>query len=461
MSIKKLFNSTNKDRNYLSDTDRKDAFQDVESGDNVQQISEKQNKFIPQIDFSEPENFVKYGSAYLYYKGAIEHVYDYYPYDGSDTEVNKFNNELLDVERFIFDNDYPRTNGYAKLSADGWGTLNGSIDTGYGLPNTLEYITFFGGPNTSSYTKLAQAFSNPTDSKYQHSNIYDTDIYTTAGEPSDYGTGTRQSNLQSNFDTGVTIEFWLQKDGFSNSLTEKEVVFDMWNNAASGSVDYARMRVELTGAATGSPFLITALSGTSGIYQQSIGADLTTGSLTSFGHYAFTFYNDGSDFITKLYVNGALNATNGVSSLTISELNSKDMVGRLGSLLTASASPTGPVGQTYAGKLSGSLDEFRFWKVRRNSEQISNVLAGAATKEYLDPIIYSTHPSVVSLKDTLTTKGKKYDLQNNNKFVNLIPSWLSQDQEDDLTNIKILSHIIGSYFDKLYLQISSLTQFLG
>ena len=526
MSIKKLFNSTNKDRNYLSDTDRKKAFQDVESGDNVQQISEKQNKFIPQIDFSEPENFVKYGSAYLYYKGAMEHIYDYYPYDGSDTEVNKFNNELLDVERFIFDNDYPRTNGYAKLSADGWGTLNGSIDSGYGLPNTLEYITFFGGPNTSSYTKLAQAFSNPTDSKYQHSNIYDTDIYTTAGEPSDYGSGTRQSNLQSNFDTGVTIEFWLQKDGFSNSLTEKEVVFDMWNNAASGSVDYGRMRVELTGAATGSPFLITALSGTSGIYQQSIGADLTTGSLTSFGHYALTFYNDGSDFITKLYVNGALNATNTVSSLTISELNSKDMVGRLGSLLTASASPTGPVGQTYAGKLSGSLDEFRFWKVRRNSEQISNkynthvrggtnsdinnttlgvyykfnegittdtsvdntvldysgrisngtwtgygtnsrntgsaiVLAGAATKEYLDPIIYSTHPSVVSLKDTLTTKGKKYDLQNNNKFVNLIPSWLSQDQEDDLTNIKILSHIIGSYFDKLYLQISSLTQFKG
>ena len=213
MSIKKLFNSTNKDRNYLSDTDRKKAFQDVESSDNIQQISEKQNKFIPQIDFSEPENFAKYGSAYLYYKGAIEHIYDYYPYDGSDSEINKFNNELLDVERFIFDNDYPRTNGYAKLSADGWGTLNGSLDSGYGLPNSLEYITFFGGPNTSSYTKLAQAFSNPKDSKYQSSNIYDTDIYATAGEPSDYGSGTRQSNLQSNFDTGVTIEFWLQKDG--------------------------------------------------------------------------------------------------------------------------------------------------------------------------------------------------------------------------------------------------------
>ena len=82
------------------------------------------------------------------------------------------------------------------MSADGWGTLNGSINAGYGLPNSLEYITFFGGPNTSSYTNLADAFSNPTDSKFQHANIYDSDIYQTAGEPSDYGSGTRQSNLQ-------------------------------------------------------------------------------------------------------------------------------------------------------------------------------------------------------------------------------------------------------------------------
>ena len=238
MSIKKLFDSTNKTRNYLSDTDQKTAFNEVESNQNVEQISTRQQTFIPQVDFSDPENFVKYGSAFLYYKGAIERIYDYYPYDGSDAEINKFNNDLLDIEKYIFNNEYPRTNGYAILSADGWGTLNGSLDSGYGLPNTTEYITFFGGPNTSSYTSLAQAFNNPENSKFQSSNIFDQNIYTTAGEPSDYGSGTRQSNLQSNFNTGVTIEFWLEKSSFNNSLTEKEVVFDMWNNNASGSSNY-------------------------------------------------------------------------------------------------------------------------------------------------------------------------------------------------------------------------------
>jgi len=192
MSIKKLFESKETSKNYLATTNQKDAFEAAESSKNIQQISEKQNTFVPQIDFSDPDNFAKYGSARLYYKSAIEHIYDYYPYDGSDAEINTFYNDLLDIEKYIFNNEYPRTNGYAIISADGWGTLNGSLSDGYGLPNSLEYITFFGGPNTSSYTNLADAFNNPENSKFQSSNIYDTDIYTTAGEPSDYGSGTRQ-----------------------------------------------------------------------------------------------------------------------------------------------------------------------------------------------------------------------------------------------------------------------------
>ena len=525
MSIKKLFETKETNRNYLASTDQKSAFETAESSKNIQQISQKQNAFVPQIDYSDPENFAKYGSARLYYKAAMEHIYDYYPYDGSDADINKFYNNLLNVEKYIFDNEYPRTNGYAIISADGWGTLNGSQDDGYGLPNSLEYITFYGGPNASSYSNLTDAFNNPENSKFQSSNVYDTDIYTTAGEPSDYGSGTRQSNLRSNFTNGVTIEFWLKKDAFNTSLTEKEVVYDMWNNNASGSAGYGRMRVELTGAASGSPFLITALSGTSGIYQQSIGTNLTTGSLENFAHYAVSFYNDGSNFITKLYVNGILNDTNTTSG-TLNELNSTGMMGRIGALLTASASPSGPVGAAGSGKLSGSIDEFRFWKDRRDSKQIfdnynrqvrggtntdisnttlgvyfkfnegitadstidSNVLdysgrisngswtgygsssrstnsaivlAGAASAEYLDPIIYSTHPDVATLNSELEEKGSTHDLQNNNSFVKLLPSWLNEQDDDQNTNIRKLSQIVGAYFDKIYHQINSLPTFKG
>ena len=59
MSIKKLFDSTNKSRNYLSDTDEQKAFKDVESEKNVRALKTKQDTFIPQIDYSDPTKFAK------------------------------------------------------------------------------------------------------------------------------------------------------------------------------------------------------------------------------------------------------------------------------------------------------------------------------------------------------------------------------------------------------------------
>ena len=106
MSIKKLFSSTDKSRNYLADTNQKDAFTDVESKRNVEALSEKQETFVPQVDYAKPENFVKYGSAYLYYESAVDRILDFYPYDGSDAELNEFYNKSLDIEKYIF-NGFP------------------------------------------------------------------------------------------------------------------------------------------------------------------------------------------------------------------------------------------------------------------------------------------------------------------------------------------------------------------
>jgi hypothetical protein len=71
MSIKKLFESADKSRNYLAETNEKDAFSSVESSKNVEQIAIKQNTFVPNIDYRYPENFAKFGSAYYYYSGAL------------------------------------------------------------------------------------------------------------------------------------------------------------------------------------------------------------------------------------------------------------------------------------------------------------------------------------------------------------------------------------------------------
>lgn len=549
MSIKKLFDSTDKTRQYLTDQEQKTAFKEIESSRNLQQLKTKQDSFLPQVDYTEPGSFAKFGSAYLYYKSSIERILDFYPYDGSDAELNAFYNKSLSIDKYIFNNLYPRRTGYATLSVDGWSTVasssaeSSSNGGGYGLPSTTEYITFYGGPNVSSdLTDLKDMEPNPLSSKFQTNNIYDQAIYDTAGLRSDYGQGTRESNLKSDFDAGVTVEFWLKTGSLAQNLTGRQVVFDMWNNEATGSTDYARLTIELTSshalglqpsaAGPDTPFLITAQSGTlsasaQSIITSSIGQSIADTALGDWAHYAFVLQNTGSDFVAELYVNGYHNATNTYSGITLNELQTKNMVGRIGALLTApsGAAPEAPTNFIGAGKLSGSIDEFRFWKVARDGGQIGKnwfdqirggvntdisntelgmyykfnegntgvtsidsvvldyggricngtwtgytstsrntgsaiLSASAAIKEYEDPIIYPEHPSVSALKTSLLKSGSYHDSQNSALVRNLVPAWLTLDAEiSDETDLDRICHILGAYFDTLYLQISALPTF--
>jgi hypothetical protein len=513
MSIKKLFDKSRQgSRNYSDYATDKDTFEELESARNATSLEEEKSTYVPQVDYSNPKNFIKFGSAELFYSGALNRIADYYPYDGSEAEKNEFYNKLFDGEKYIFKNLYPRYNGFAILGADGV-TYSSMTADGYGRPAaaSTEYISFKGGPGSGSGGTLSQISPNPYNNKNQSSNIYDRTIYQTAGLPSDYGTGTRESNLKSNFDTGVTVEFWLKKNAFDTVGTEKEVIFDLWNNELTSSDSYGRLTIELTGAASGSPFLITAQSGTvsASIFVDSIGSAPTTGSLTSWHHYAFRFYNSGSTFISKLYVDGRIDDTNTYAASSMGEITTSAMLGRLGALMTSPSASTAIAGD---GTLSASIDDFRFWKTNRNSRQIginyfvnvgggantdiSNadlgvyykfnegittnssvdsivldyagrvtnaiwtgydtssrntgsaiVLAGASTKEYKEPVVRRNHPDFISLQTSLQETGSAYDGDNNASFMNYAPSWVLNAHDDvGNTNLKNLSHIAGTYF---------------
>ena len=200
MSIKKLFDK-NKPSAVLVSTNLEEEVvknaPQLESADNVREQMERINRFIPQVDFSDPANFARYGSAEQYYEDALSRIQREYPYDGSEEEITRFQNESNYIDKYIFDSRYPRTTGYAIFSANGWGTQASTAD-GYGLPNTQEYIHIVGGPNTASggmpTGKLHQQFTG--------SNYYDTDIYTKDGTLALGRVGSRESNLQFDWTSG-------------------------------------------------------------------------------------------------------------------------------------------------------------------------------------------------------------------------------------------------------------------
>ena len=77
MSIKSLFTDFRKGTNkYVEFSDDKNYYKEVESFKNASFLEIKKNTYTPQVDYSEPENFVRFSSAELFYDGALRKIVD-------------------------------------------------------------------------------------------------------------------------------------------------------------------------------------------------------------------------------------------------------------------------------------------------------------------------------------------------------------------------------------------------
>ena len=358
MSVKKLFGK-HQSLKVVSAKSLSDLGTDAESANNIVSTAKNIERYIPPIDFSTASNFARYGLAEKYYYDAVKRVYTQYPYDGSDAEKADYLLSSSYLDTYLFDKKYPRTTGYVILSADGWGTPIADTD-GYGAPATAsyEYISIKGGPHTAldSTAALSTGFSGDHNQN---------NVFSVADK--------RASNLALDPAEGTTVEFWLKKTAFNASNTKKEVIFDLWNNEDTSSAGYGRLRIELSASAIAgaSPFRITYMSGTDGFSNELIGSsDVTVSSVAddTWNHYALSFVSSADNMISRLYVNGSLDDSQTFSTTAeLSELTGA-LVANIGALRSA---PSGAAAAVQGwGKLSASLDEFRFWKTRRTAQDV-------------------------------------------------------------------------------------------
>ena len=112
----------------------KSASAEIESSDYALARSLDEDAFLPHIDFSTASNFVKFGSAELYYENAIKRIYQQYPYDGSEKEKQEYHLSSSYLDRWMYDYKYPKTTGYVTLGATQGFTANFG---GYGSSSSL------------------------------------------------------------------------------------------------------------------------------------------------------------------------------------------------------------------------------------------------------------------------------------------------------------------------------------
>ena len=463
----------------------------VESGAHLNALTARNDYFLPPINYADPENFVKFGSAYEYYKNAFEYIASDYPYDGSGLEKTNFYNNINPLEKYTLEVIYPRSTGFVTIGAD-YGTAY-SNSSGYYSSSLDQYVQVKGGPH------LATKFNEAKN---------------------------RTSNLEFGGPSGSTVEFFLKKDSLIDSGSEspRQVVFDLTNGVTnSGSADYGRLRIELVSGSE-TQFNITMLSGATGFNNVSVPstAGQTTISDGAWRNFSFVFDTSGSSGIPSIdfYVNGACVETGIAGASNIATVVTGTLIGNLGALRQ---SPSGSTGLTEgAGKLSASIDEFRFWKTKRNAEQVgrywfSNVEGGSdkydanvslgvyfkfnegvaevtatdqivldysgrisngtftgytancrntgsaidqlsieSVSERGDPIIRTIHPSYISTKNSYELSGSTYDQGNNARLLNHLPNWIVEEEENSNNEIIALTQILSGYFDTLYNQLTAI-----
>jgi len=278
MDTKKYFDDP---QTIVSSTDIKSLAKEIESSEYMRVRIEEKERFVPRIDFTTASNFAFFGSAEQYYDDAIKRIYQSYPYDGSLYERTSWHLSSSYLDNYIFENEYPRTNGYILLAVkDGAhpGTATAD-DNDYRSGSSAEYILFRGGPHPSSRRKGKDITDAAGTYKSGYSNIYDQ-------------SENRESNLKIDGNDGNTVEFWMKK---AATPTTREVVFDTHTaNAAISDVGYGRLRVELDKDAA--QFNVTYMSGNfdsrAGYVTASIGQGLSFDD--KWHHYAFTFKNQTS-----------------------------------------------------------------------------------------------------------------------------------------------------------------------
>ncbi len=478
----------------------KDIRDDLESESYIKEHEINKLDFVPELDFQDPANFVKYGSAKDYYVDLVDSVVQSYPYDGSLAERLNYYNGLVAIQKHEFDKNYPRFVGYADFGDE-------SYSATLATPFTVGDITFTFGQNVTDHYVITDNYSKNL--------VYNS-------------TASQVGSIELDFSEGVTLEFWMKKDFFPDAgETQNEVIFSISNERTVS--DLFQVTTDVT--ASGNTKLYATFSKTTAytpefVYEFETGISQSSGNGLADGnwhHYAFAFSTSSTGYVGEFYVDGRFREKKFYTKAGPQH----NLTGTLDATVAAS-SLFSYLGD---GALAASVDEVRLWKTARNAKEIgrnyfynvggggntdeikvnddnplelslyykfnesntgdsnidsvvldysgrltngvwvgynssghvsrvsgSAIIQSGVTSEIGEPIIYASHPDVVSYKSEKETSGSAYDTSNLGSMYNMFPQWINDDDAANGLLIRKLVQVMSSYLDTLHAQITAISQ---
>lgn len=491
MSLKELFNnikvvSADRTLEDLSNNGHSSAETSIA-------FAESKRKYIPDINFKNPGAFCTFGLAEEYYKNSFKYIYDYFPYDGSrGEEINWFNSSSY-LDRYVYENIYPKSVGMLDFS-----NLSGTlIWNSFTNCSNSPYIPIYGGLNV--------------DKTYNSSSSKD-------------------AILKFNLETGITIQYYLNISALTYTGSGSAIISSSchWGFATPSeyTASYGGLIIDLRDGKTlnlryltsSVPWTASINFGETSAYTSSLSTDYN--SLTVGLSYNTSSFNFETDF----YLNGLLIfSTQSYCANVTSTCYLTGVIGCLprvssiysgaGVTYVAGAAPTwGAYGNYPAVNLI--IDDFRVWGRKLQGKEVyknySNRVYGnfnddstynklliyykfnegvvgsdaddsiitdysgrksnssifnynslirstssainlSGGSEFEDPILNLNNQTLSASLDLYTRIGATYDLNNQHSLLNHIPEWIVDEDYSSNKELIKLTQILSTQLDEIYI----------
>ena len=496
MSIKDIFQ---KGKNKVLSKSQIDGLKkDLESEQLIRNYLKNEKRVLSHVDYSDPSKFVVYGSAKKYYEDSIERIYRTYPYDGSLSEKAQWWGDSSDLDIWILENLYPKESSSIRLGngqyiyTKGGPNKENSVAEGQKEELSKQYPEKSGASNiwNPELNRNSNLYINPKDGNtIEFWAKLDTAVISGDNDFIPFTVGNQSGvKLQTKYNTSSsTLSFiYVDDDGNGISGAQGQIIVDnlftsSWNHYSFSFVHnklksiikiYKNSKLQneiqlpvnnmnavsqldsymvVNGAINENEVEFELSGSIDGLYIDDYRFWKTERTEEEIGRYWFTCIHGGTNTDNEKYRKDNKKVDIGVYYKFNEGYLSDDA---LDSTVL-----------DYSGRISNGTIVGYTKDVRTYSHNSERITFGSAidesgffiTQEKKDPIIYSNHNLVKSLKEEYSIKGAAYDHNNNASMYYSMPNWIIDEDFDFGENLLDLTQALSSYFDSAQIQISRLT----
>ena len=466
-----------KNKAHSFNEEHEKTYQALGSDKVVQSYSKNINKYRPRTYAKDPSTFAYYGKAEQYYKDSQSAILDYYPFDGSRSELLSWYHSASSLDVALLQQAWPTSVGHLNL-------------------NNSEYVLAYSGPESISEAEYVGNYKNEFN------------------------------GLKIDLSEGMTVSFWLKKDSDPGAPLVEQI-FDIGSYPGKlGATKQLHLGLRLRWAAA-LPVELVYSYGESGEDFLNISSlsDATIAD-ASWHHFSLVVkqitpaVGDDYKLSVDLYFDGKYVATH---SKDIALANFPNGIVKTNKFM---ACTLGTTLSSLSGSFSGSLDSFRVWQGQRTSKEInryydqkvfanefdpevsmSSTLGlnltfnespiGDTTKDKIaldysgnditgviynyrntskvntsaidlsnksintevkDPVLNSLHPEIIKLNKELQDLGQSYDVENFNLLRNYLPDWTHSEifGQESKEEMDFLLHLMATSFDSIRKNLESM-----